>query len=75
MKKAISIVLAAAAALSLAACGGGGTAADPNAPIKVKFSVTFPATGTQADGANRLGELIAECSDGQMEMEFFYPSS
>lgn len=40
----------------------------------VKYSVTFPATGTQADGANRLGELIAECSEGRMAMEF-YPSS
>lgn len=40
----------------------------------VKYSVTFPATGTQADGANRLGELIKECSDGRMVMEF-YPSS
>lgn len=40
----------------------------------VKYSVTFPATGTQADGANRLGELIAECSEGRLAMEF-YPSS
>lgn len=40
----------------------------------VKYSVTFPATGTQADGANRLGELIKECSDGRLAMEF-YPSS
>ena len=40
----------------------------------VKYSVTFPATGTQADGANRLGELIKECSEGRMVMEF-YPSS
>ncbi|MCD8350894.1 MAG: TRAP transporter substrate-binding protein [Planctomycetaceae bacterium] len=43
-------------------------------PIAIKFSVTFPATGTQAEGARRLGELIAECSDGRMVMEF-YPSS
>ncbi|MCD8140703.1 MAG: TRAP transporter substrate-binding protein [Planctomycetaceae bacterium] len=43
-------------------------------PIGIKFSVTFPATGAQADGARRLGELIAECSDGRLAMEF-YPSS
>ncbi|MDR1534115.1 MAG: TRAP transporter substrate-binding protein [Planctomycetota bacterium] len=43
-------------------------------PIVLKYSVTFPATGTQADGAKKLGELIKECSDGRMVMEF-YPSS
>lgn len=42
--------------------------------VVVKYSVTFPATGTQADGALALGELIEECSDGRMKMEF-YPSS
>ena len=40
----------------------------------VKYSVTYPATGTQADGALALGELIEECSDGRLKMEF-YPSS
>lgn len=42
--------------------------------IVVKYSVTYPATGTQADGALVLGELIEECSEGRMKMEF-YPSS
>ncbi len=42
--------------------------------IVVKYSVTYPATGTQADGALALGELIEECSEGRMKMEF-YPSS
>lgn len=46
----------------------------PTAQTVVKYSVTFPATGTQADGATRLGELIKECSEGRMTMEF-YPSS
>lgn len=73
MKKALSFVLAAATLLTLAGCSGG-QSTDPNAPVKVKYSVTFPSTGTQADGANRLGELIAEKSDGRMTMEF-YPSS
>ena len=40
----------------------------------VKYSVTYPATGTQADGALALGELIEECSEGRLKMEF-YPSS
>ena len=57
---------------------GSGQSADGTqsgtAQTVVKYSVTFPATGTQADGANRLGELIKECSEGRMAMEF-YPSS
>lgn len=87
-KKMISMLLALCAVLSLAACGGapanGGGAAAPAAPaapsggdgsqIVVKYSVTYPSTGTQADGAQKLGELIEECSDGRMKMEF-YPSS
>lgn len=73
MKKMISLMLAATALLSLTACGNG-QSSDPNAPVKVKYSVVFAATGTQADGANRLGELISEKSDGRMTMEF-YPSS
>jgi len=39
-----------------------------------KYSVTFPPTGTQADGANKLGEFLKECSNGRIVMEF-YPSS
>lgn len=42
--------------------------------IVVKYSVTYPATGTQADGANALAEIIEECSEGRLKMEF-YPSS
>ncbi len=39
-----------------------------------KYSATCPPTGTQADGANRMGELIKEHTDGRVVMEF-YPSS
>lgn len=42
--------------------------------ITAKFSATFPATGTQADGINKLGEILNECSDGRISMEL-YPSS
>jgi len=42
--------------------------------IVVKYSVTYAAAGTQADGAHALAELIEEHSDGRMKMEF-YPSS
>lgn len=88
-KNLISMLLITTMALSLAACGGGssapagsssaaaskGAAASNDASqIVVKYSVTYPSTGTQADGALKLGELIEECSDGRMKMEF-YPSS
>lgn len=88
-KRFISMLLATGMVLCLAGCGGSGTAPEnnnasagtesPAAPadpsqIVVKYSVTYPSTGTQADGAAKLGELIEECSDGRMRMEF-YPSS
>lgn len=51
----------------------GAVATDPNA-IVVKYSVTYPSSGTQADGAKALAELISQESAGKMKMEF-YPSS
>ncbi len=39
-----------------------------------KYSVTFPATGAQADGAAALGKHLEKYSDGRVAMEF-YPSS
>lgn len=74
MKKRFAFVLAAVVIFSLSAFVGTGESAATSAPVKVKYSVTFPSTGTQAEGAKRLGELIAEKSDGRMIMEF-YPSS
>ncbi len=89
-KKLISMLLATGMVLGLAGCGNSGESMSVNdsstpAPavsesaadssqIVVKYSVTYPSTGTQADGASRLGELIEECSEGRMRMEF-YPSS
>ncbi len=89
-KRLISILLATGMVFVLAGCGNSEvstpandnntsapaaseTPADPS-QIVVKYSVTYPSTGTQADGAERLGELIEECSNGRMRMEF-YPSS
>lgn len=89
-KKLLSLLLITGMAVSLAACGGSGTSASAgssgvaasngngaftdDSQIVVKYSVTYPSTGTQADGALKLGELIEECSEGRMKMEF-YPSS
>ena len=51
-----------------------GTAVLADGEIAAKFSATFPATGTQADGINQLGEFIKEESNGNIVMEL-YPSS
>lgn len=68
-KKMIATLCTAAMAATMAA-----VPAFADGEVTVKYSVTYPATGVQADGANALGDLISECSDGRMKMEF-YPSS
>ena len=70
MKKNFASVLACCLALTAAAPA---FSAD-NDSIKVKYSVTFGATGVQADGARAFADIIKECSQGRLEMEF-YPSS
>ena len=59
MKKTLALmgtVTVMAAAMAFAA----------SAETVVKYSVTYPATGTQAEGALALGELIEECSEGRL---------
>ena len=70
MKKNFASVLACCLALTAAAPA----AFADNTPIKVKYSVTYGATGVQADGAHAFADIIKECSQGRLEMEF-YPSS
>ena len=70
MKKNFASVLACCLALTAAAPA----AFADNAPIKVKYSVTYGATGVQADGARAFADIIKECSQGRLEMEF-YPSA
>lgn len=85
MKKIVSLLLAVVMILSFAACSnsaspGAPTNAASNKPAAadgstiVKYSVTYAATGVQADGANALAALIEEHSGGRMKMEF-YPTS
>ncbi|MDE7246237.1 MAG: TRAP transporter substrate-binding protein DctP [Oscillospiraceae bacterium] len=66
MKKIICLLYALAMIFALSACSSDA--------IVVKYSVTYPATGTQADGAHALADLIEEYSDGRLKMQF-YPSS
>lgn len=70
MKKNFASVLACCLALTAAAPA----AFADNTPIKVKYSVTYGATGVQADGARAFADIIKECSQGRLEMEF-YPSA
>lgn len=87
-RRVLSVLLAMAMTMGILAGCGSGKSEEPakatgekatgekakSGAVAAKFSVTFPATGTQADGANKLGELIAEESKDGINMEF-YPSS
>ncbi|GAB2046413.1 TRAP transporter substrate-binding protein [Agathobaculum sp. TL06] len=78
MKKLVSLLCASAMMLGMTACSGGDPTtaqSDGNSDSTVvKYSVVFASSGTQADGAAALGDLIEEHSDGRLKMEF-YPSS
>jgi tripartite ATP-independent transporter DctP family solute receptor len=74
MKKFFALVLTFAMVFSLAACSSKNATGGDGDAITVKYSVTFSATGVQADGAKELGKLIEEYSSGSMKMEL-YPSS
>ena len=54
MKKFCAVLSALVLVLSLSAVSFGA--------IPVKYSVVFPATGTQADGARLLGQIIEKVS-------------
>ncbi len=51
-------------------------AVDETAPdtIVAKYAVTFPNTGTQAEGAEKLAELIEKHSEGRIDVEVYYSS-
>lgn len=70
---AIMLVALTLVSTSLVFAAGQKDAAEGKAKV-LKYSVVFPATGTQADGALKLGELIEEKSSGRLKMEF-YPSA
>ena len=87
MKKLMSLVFALCMALSLCACGGGQSApsnsggsgsgnsgGSSDGVVTIKYAVTFPGQGTQADGAEKMKELIEEYSEGRMQVEIYYSS-
>lgn len=74
-KKLMAVVLSALMAFGLAGCGSTGKAgSSAENPLTMKYSVTFSSSGTQAEGANRLGEIIEEKSDKRLRFQF-YPSA
>ena len=75
MKKTMLVFTGMVLCASLAfAAGGGERAEETTRPIEWKYSVVFPAVGTQAEGAAELGRLLEEHSEGRLEFKF-YPSS
>ena len=77
MKKVTTILCAAVAIACMSGCSDSNkdsqTAAKTDAPKStvVKYSVVFNSSGTQADGANALGDLIKEHSKGSLNMQFY----
>ncbi len=71
MKKVIAVVLALCMVLSLGACGNSAASQDK---VFMKYSVSFPGNGVQAQGAEKLKELIEQYSDGRIEVEIYYSS-
>ena len=71
MKMVISVVLALCMVLSLGACGTSASSLDK---VFMKYSVSFPGNGVQAQGAEKLKELIEQYSDGRIEVEIYYSS-
>ena len=41
----------------------------------MKYAVTFPSAGTQADGAKKFADLVSEYTDGSVEVEIYYAST
>lgn len=80
MKKLTSLFCAGAAIALFSACSDGSdsssakTNTSQDTSTVVKYSVVFASSGTQADGAHALEQLIAEKSNGRLTMQF-YPSA
>lgn len=67
MKKLVAMLLVMMMTLALAA-------SPASAATTVKYAVTFPNSGTQAEGAEKLAELIEQYSEGRLDVEVYYSS-
>ena len=70
----VTLLLASTSILFAAGQKDASPAAQGSGLQRPQLYSTFPATGTQAHGARKLGELIEDKSQGLLKMEF-YPSS
>ena len=66
MKKILSLVVMLVLVLSLSATAFAAT---------MKYAVTFPSAGTQADGAQKFADLVKEYTNGSVEVEIYYAST
>ena len=66
MKKIFALVLTLALILSLSASAFAAT---------MKYAVTFPSAGTQAEGAQKFADLVKEYTNGSVEVEIYYAST
>lgn len=66
MKKILSLVIALVLVLSLSATGFAAT---------MKYAVTFPSAGTQAEGAQKFADLVKEYTNGSVDVEIYYAST
>lgn len=63
-------IAALAAASALAVC-----LATPGFAATMKYAVTFPSAGTQAEGAEKFAELVEEYTNGSVDVEIYYAST
>ena len=66
MKKIFALVLTLALILSLSASAFAAT---------MKYAITFPSAGTQAEGAQKFADLVKEYTNGSVEVEIYYAST
>ncbi len=66
MKKIFALVLTLALILSLSASAFAAT---------MKYAVTFPSAGTQAEGAQKFADLVKEYTNGSVDVEIYYAST
>ena len=66
MKKLLSATFALGLAAILSTTGFAAT---------MKYAVTFPSSGTQAEGAEKFAELVEEYTNGSVDVEVYYAST
>ena len=67
MKKILALTLSLILVLAMATTSA-------SAATVMKYAVTFPNAGTQAEGAEKLAELIEQYSEGRIDVEVYYSS-